>query len=345
MKKSYYLTLFIVAVMPVICLAQDPGGTPGATGTVTGNYRGSAVTYTTVRAKDGWVWLKQNVGSSHVAASSTDAGSYGDLFQWGRWDDGHQVRNPGNVVDGMPTPNNPSGLNLSGDNPFYKGGGITWYNDGTVNDKWNAATPAAATATNGCDPCRQIFGSGWQMPSLADWQAVLAAEGTNNLATGFASNLKLPAAGARNELLGSLGDEGVIGIYWSSTAEAGSAPQAMYINLYTSNLADYNYRGIGMPIRCLKKSLPTSIKENKTGSTIKLYPNPAQNYVSLDMNTTAPDIDVHISNVLGSVVLTQKVNNKLQPIFIAVNDLTDGVYFLHLSDGRFSEVKQFVVKH
>jgi hypothetical protein len=345
MKNYYYLTLFVIMLVPVICRAQDPGGTAGATGTVTGNYRGASVTYTTVRAKDGWVWLKQNVGSSHVATSSTDAGSYGDLFQWGRWDDGHQVRNPGNVMDGMPTPNNPSGLNLSGDNPFYKGGGITWYNDGTVNDKWNAATPAAAIATNGCDPCRQIFGSGWQMPSLVDWQAVLAAEGTNNLATGFASNLKLPAAGARNELLGTLGDEGVIGIYWSSTAEAGSAPQAMYINLYTSNLADYNYRGIGMPIRCLKKSLPTSIKENKTGSNIQLYPNPAQNYVSLNVNTVAPEVDLRISNMLGSIVLTQKVNNKLQPVSIPVHGLTDGVYFLHLSDGGFNQVKPFVVKH
>jgi hypothetical protein len=344
MKNNYYLTLFISALMPVICSAQDPGGTAGATGTVTGNYRGSAVTYTTVRAKDGWVWLKQNVGSSQVATSSTDAASYGDLFQWGRWDDGHQVRTPENVVDGMPTPNNPAGLNLSGNNPFYKGGGVTWYNDGTVSDKWNAATPAAATATNGCDPCRQIFGAGWEMPSLVDWQAVLAAEAASNLATGFASNLKLPAAGRRNELLGTLEDGGVIGIYWSSTAETSSAPQAMYINLYTPNLADYNYRGIGMSIRCLKKSLPTSIKENKTGSSIQLHPNPADNYVSLNINASV-EADLQIRNIMGSIVLTQKVNNKRQPISIAVNDLTDGVYFLRLSDSRFNEVKQFVVKH
>jgi hypothetical protein len=345
MKNNYYLALCMAVLTPAVCQAQDPGGAAGATGTVTGNYRGAAVTYTTVRAKDGWVWLKQNVGSSQVATSTTDAASYGDLFQWGRWDDGHQVRNPENVVDGMPTPNNPAGLNLSGNNPYYKGGGITWYNDGTVNDKWNAATPAAATATNGCDPCRQIFGAGWQMPSLLDWQTVLTAEGTNNLATGFASNLKLNAPGTRNYLLGSLSDAGITSEFWTSNVEAGSAPQAMYINLSAGNLADYNYRGIGMSIRCLKKSLPTSIKENKTGSSIQLYPNPAQDYVSLNMNTIAPKVDIRISNMLGSIVLTQKVTNKLQPVSIAVNDLTDGVYFLHLSDGHFSEVKQFVVKH
>jgi hypothetical protein len=119
----------------------------------------------------------------------------------------------------------------------------------------------------------------------------------------------------------------------------------MYINLASGNFADYNYRGIGMSIRCLKKSLPTSIKENKAGSSIQLYPNPASDYVLLNVNAIVTEADLHISNVLGSIVLTQRVKNKLQPVSIAVNELTDGVYFLHLSDGRFSEVKQFVVKH
>ncbi len=261
MRNSYFLPLLFTLLMPAVSMAQDPGSTAGATGTVTGTYRGQAVTYTTVRAKDGKVWLKQNIGSTKVAGAATDEASYGDLFQWGRWDDGHQVRDQASVPDAMPSPNNPAGLERADDNPFYKGGGVSWYADGTVGDKWTAATPAAATATNGCDPCKQIFGPDWQLPSLQDWQRVLNAEKVNNITTGFASNLKLPAAGARNELLGSLGDEGIIGIYWSSTPERGSAVQAMYINLYTSNLADYNYRGIGMSIRCLKKV--TTIQKGK----------------------------------------------------------------------------------
>lgn len=254
MKSNSFLMLCCCSIAPLFCFAQDPGAAVGATGIVTGTYRGTAVTYTTVRAKDNWVWIRQNVGSTQVASSATDAAAYGDLFQFGRWDDGHQVRTPGNVMDGMPVPNNPAGLNLSGNNPFYKGGGITWYNDGTTDDRWNAASPAQATATNGCDPCKQIFGGGWQMPSLADWQSVLELEGVSNVTTGFNSNLKLTAAGTRNHLLGTLSDEGVTSEYWSTNAEPGSAPQAMYINLAAGNFADYNYRGIGMSVRCLKKA-------------------------------------------------------------------------------------------
>ncbi len=324
--------------------AQDPGAAAGSTGAVSGTYRGAAVTYTTVRAKDGWVWLQQNLGSTRVAGSSTDAAAYGDLFQWGRWDDGHQQRSPEHVMDGMPTPNNPSGLNLNGDNPFYKGGGITWYNDGTVNDTWAAATPSAATATNGCDPCKQMFGAGWQLPSLSDWQTVLGLEGVTNLTNGYASNLKLTAAGSRNELLGTLSDEGVIGIYWSSTREASSAPQAMYINLYTSNLADYNYRGIGMSLRCLKKSPPTSIKESKTGASFKLYPNPAAGFVVLDLGKSMGEATISISNVLGQNVAYTQQNYTGNPVVITLNALPGGLYWLKASCGKTTEVSRLLVK-
>lgn len=345
MQQRYFLAALICGCLyGSAAQAQDPGAAPGATGTVTGTYRGAAATYTTVRAKDGWVWLQQNLGSPQVASSATDAAAYGDLFQWGRWDDGHQQRSPGNVVDGMPTPNNPSGLNLSGDNPFYKGGGITWYNDGTVGDTWTAATPAAATATNGCDPCKQIFGAGWQLPSLSDWQTVLGAEGVNNIANGFASNLKLTAGGGRNELLGSVGDEGVISIYWSSTCEAGSAPQAMYINLYTSNLADYNYRGIGMSLRCLKKSAATSIKEKKTGGLFRLYPNPAAEYAVLDLGSSRGKATITVTDILGQTLNSRQEQYSGKPLVIALKDFPEGLYWIKADCDRNSEVCRLVVR-
>jgi hypothetical protein len=52
------------------------------------------------------IWLDRNLGASQVAASSTDSDSYGDLYQWGRSPDGHQVRTSAlhdGDVDGKPT--------------------------------------------------------------------------------------------------------------------------------------------------------------------------------------------------------------------------------------------------
>jgi hypothetical protein len=323
--------------------AQDPGATPGSTGSVNLSYRATTVTYKTVRAKDGWVWLQQNLGSTQVATSMTDAASYGDLFQWGRWEDGHQVRYPGNLMSSMPTPNNPSGLNLSGDNPFYYGGGISWYDDGTVNDKWSAATPAAATATNGCDPCKQLLGAEWQLPSIIDWNSVANAEQITNAPTAFNSTLKLPASGLRNVLLATVESEGATGFFWSSTAEAGSAPQAMFIMLGSignpdMNLNDYNYRGIGMPLRCMKKSPPTSIKGSKKVGMIKLFPNPAQDYVVVSPGRLYEMASLSVMDAFGRIVLNRELPGK-DNVYLSLDAFAAGLYLvrIHTNEGNSSE--------
>ncbi|MDD3488139.1 MAG: hypothetical protein PHH35_02190 [Candidatus Pacebacteria bacterium] len=37
----------------------------------------------------------RNLGASRVVQSSTDSSAYGDLFQWGRGNGGHQLRTSG----------------------------------------------------------------------------------------------------------------------------------------------------------------------------------------------------------------------------------------------------------
>src|SRR6056297_1536419 len=43
----------------------------------------------------GEIWMDRNLGATQVATSSTDADAYGDLYQWGRAADGHQLRTSG----------------------------------------------------------------------------------------------------------------------------------------------------------------------------------------------------------------------------------------------------------
>jgi len=78
----------------------DPGPTIGSTGVVNFIYKGQLVAYKTVRAKDGKIWLQQNLGSPQVAFHEMDRASYGDYFQWGRWDDGHQASNSPTITGG-----------------------------------------------------------------------------------------------------------------------------------------------------------------------------------------------------------------------------------------------------
>ena len=179
---------------PATC-GGEPGTAVGSTGCVTFNYRGQTVTYTTVRAKDGKVWLQQNLGSPQVAFHHNDEASYGDYFQWGRWDDGHQVGNSPTITGG-PSLINPSYI-PSGNPKFIVGttaGTRWWGTGGLATDTWSGSS---ATPTNGKDPCVAL-GPGWRSPTAADWQNVKNYEDLDGSMAAHMSNLKLPAGGFRD---------------------------------------------------------------------------------------------------------------------------------------------------
>lgn len=258
MKKIY---LLLTALAFGSAYAQDPALATGSTGTVSFTYANQTVQYTTVRAADGNVWSQQNLGSTHTATSATDADAFGDLYQWGRWQDGHQLRTSAISAE-TPTPNNPSGIS-TGNSSFFTSD-PSWWDNGSAEDKWEATTPAGVTDVNGCDPCKAM-GEGWRLPTEAEWQAVMQSEGITNVATAFNSNLKLTTAGARNSS-GALYNVGVRGYYWSSTISSSNPDFAKY--LYYSNAivnaSAGGFRDQGTSIRCTKglaipKPTPTSL--------------------------------------------------------------------------------------
>ena len=134
-----------------------------------------------------------------MATSVADANSYGDLFQWGRWDDGHQLRN--SQIVPAPSPNTPEGTSTTAG--AYVTGSPAWWANFASGDTWNGASLADVNASVGIDPCKAI-GPDWKMPSQADWTTLIGAESIGNPATAYSSNLKLPAGGYRSSSDGEL---------------------------------------------------------------------------------------------------------------------------------------------
>jgi len=225
----------------------DPGPAEGSTGVVNFNYRGQQVSYTTVRAGDGKIWLQQNLGSPQVAMAVWDEASFGDYFQWGRWDDGHQVRTS-STIPGGPSLLNPS--NISSGNPNWIGGATTgtwwWGTGGLSTDTWSGSS---ATSTNGKDPCVAL-GAGWRSPTAADWQNLKNYDDLDGALAAYMSNLKLPAGGFRDA--GGWVYGGGESYYWSATA-SGSNAIGVFIsdNTYLASL-EPSYRAAGFNCRCLK---------------------------------------------------------------------------------------------
>jgi uncharacterized protein (TIGR02145 family) len=227
----------------------EPGAAIGSTGCVDFTYRGQLVKYSTVRAGDGKIWLQQNLGSPQVAVNSKDEGSFGHYFQWGRWDDGHQVPNSP-AITGSATLQNPSHI-PSGNSNFIKGTTYTawWGTGGNASNTWSGTV---VTATNGKDPCVAI-GPGWHLPSATEWTNFMHAEAINDEFSAFESTLKLPLTGYRTSANAAVTVPFTtnFGHYWSNTAASNTAANVFYLDTYNTFIYGAE-RGYGFSCRCVK---------------------------------------------------------------------------------------------
>ena len=181
----------------------------------------------------GKTWMDRNLGASQVATSSTDAASYGDLYQWGRAADGHERRTSGTTTT-LATSNTP------GHGVFIRNGSSPYdWRSPQNGNLWQGVS-----GTN--NPCP----SGYRLPTEAELNAERQSWGSNNSAGAFASPLKLPVAGYRNYSNGSLYAVGSFGHYWSSTV-ADSRSRYLYFLSSNAYVSSY-YRAYGSSVRCLK---------------------------------------------------------------------------------------------
>jgi uncharacterized protein (TIGR02145 family) len=242
------MMFFTVTNAPASGPTVDPGTTEGSTGVINFIYKGQPVAYNTVRAGDGKIWLQQNLGSPQVAFHQSDEASFGDYFQWGRWDDGHQAENSP-AITGGPSLLNPSSIS-SGYPNFIIGqtAGTRWWGTGGLStDTWSGSS---ATSTNGIDPCTAL-GAGWRTPTAQDWQNLKNHEDLEGALAAFMSTLKLPTAGFR-DAYGGYVYKGGESFYWSSTA-VNSYALGLFIsdNTYAATLQPTD-RGQGYNCRCVK---------------------------------------------------------------------------------------------
>ena len=181
----------------------------------------------------GKTWMDRNLGATQVATSSTDADSYGDLYQWGRNTDGHQIRTSTIVLG--PVASGAEGAN------FIKNA-TTPYDWLTVQDvtRWGATKTAN-------DPCP----TGFRVPTESELDAERVLFATNNAAGAFTSELKLPVAGYRRYSTGVLTLVGSYGFYWSSTV-SGTRARYLYFDSSSASM-DINLRAYGYSVRCIKE--------------------------------------------------------------------------------------------
>jgi hypothetical protein len=181
----------------------------------------------------GKIWMDRNLGATQVAITSSDANAYGFLYQWGRGNDQHQLRNSSTTgtLSSADSPGNGNFI-LAPANPF------NWRSPQN-NNLWQGV--------NGVNnPCP----TGFRLPTFTELDAERVSWISNNPAGAFASPLKLPVAGQRSLFNGIISDEGEVGSYFTSDL-SGSDVSTMQFggnNAFMSVASP----ATGYSVRCIK---------------------------------------------------------------------------------------------
>ncbi len=182
----------------------------------------------------GKTWMDRNLGASQVATAKDDAAAYGDLYQWGRSADGHQVRTSAVSTE-------LSATDQPGHGNFITVSSMPYDWRSTPNDNlWQGV--------NGVNnPCPV----GYRLPTNAEFDAERESWSSNNANGAFASPLKLTVGGNRGNSDGSLGNVDGYGYYWTSTAVDGKGGSLTFYN--GNAFVDSDFRAYGFSVRCIKE--------------------------------------------------------------------------------------------
>jgi len=184
-------------------------------------------------------WITQNLGASQEASSVTDPSQASAGWYW-----------QFNRLQGY----KPVGSSYT---PYYAW--KTWLDEGNESSDWS----------NAADPCQQLLGTEWRLPTKTEWDVVSAApQYWLNYNDAFNSVLKLHAAGYMYS--GAITNRGVQGSYWSSTQTAANEyyPSwgTYYLGYYLSitksasgTAAIEKLGGYAYNVRCLRNTTASQI--------------------------------------------------------------------------------------
>ncbi len=192
----------------------------------------------------GNTWMDRNLGASRACLSSDDEQCYGDLFQWGRFADGHQCRDWDGCAD------NPDKCHTTGlADTYLPDEGQDWYGQFiTSSSDWLDDPEGGLWQGDGGvnDPCPE----GFRLPTSDEFEEEVQSWDSEDAAGAFGSPLKLPVAGYRSNSNGSLYYDDTTGFYWSNNL-SGNHSEFLLFNHLPAGISSH-HRATGVPVRCIK---------------------------------------------------------------------------------------------
>jgi uncharacterized protein (TIGR02145 family) len=189
--------------------------------------------------KTGKTWMDRNLGASRVATSINDVEAYGDLYQWGRRNDGHQIRTSA-ITYTLSSSDQPTHGNFIG----------------VSTSPWDWRSPQNNNLWQGVNGINNPCPNGYRLPTETEWNVEIESWNSKNGNGAFLSPLKLTMSGSRDNGGDFLSEVGTQGWYSSSTI-SNTNVRYLYFNNYANNGNGIAYtfssdRGYGRSVRCIK---------------------------------------------------------------------------------------------
>jgi uncharacterized protein (TIGR02145 family) len=198
------------------------------------------ITYNMVES-NGQCWLDKNLGAINVCATDYKTDCRGDLYQWGRANDGHQARDSRAEIK-------LSSVDKPGEPIFYlvKDYPYDWREPN--NDSFWQDYDVQNIINNPCP-------SGWKVPNYSEFETEISTWSSLDISEAFNSPLKLAPVGYRSNNNGSLIDVDTFGHYWCNDI---NDIYATYF-YFGDNLGNTQnsrkgggFRAMGKSVRCIR---------------------------------------------------------------------------------------------
>jgi uncharacterized protein (TIGR02145 family) len=187
----------------------------------------------TVTSAGGLVWMDRNLGASQVATSSNDSEAYGDLYQWGRLNDGHESRTSETTTTRCST-------DFTGHDNFI-----------ITNNDWRM--PKNNNLWQGVSGINNPCPTGFRLPTMTELNTERYSWSPQNTTGAYASPTKFVTAGYRNKANGAILHEGSHGYYWSSTVSGGQYDYHSDFLRFSGQINGvHDYRAYGRSVRCIQ---------------------------------------------------------------------------------------------
>lgn len=204
---------------------------------------------------------------------------------------------------------------------------------------------------------RHLCPAGWHVSSNAEWQTAenylagstvaggkMKEEGTlhwlspNTGATNSSRFTGLPG-GMRDPVNNNFRTIYENGLWWTSTVSGQYAWSTYLWYLFAG--VDHNPapKKFGLSVRCIQ-DINTGAENNEPPSGFGFYPNPAEDYIFIEVGQSSGDSRISIVNVNGQILKNLQAISPVTTINLA--SFAEGVYFIRYTDGNRVEVKKFV---